>query len=76
MPTISVTQDEHDAIMFYLYETMDKAENAEDDDYIDDYNRHCDALDKFREKFHRAKNRENTKKRVKNALKIASKGLK
>ncbi len=73
MPTISVTQDEYDAIMFYRDETMDKAENATDEQYIADYDRHCKVFDKFREKFHRAKNRENRKKRIKKGLKIVEK---
>ncbi len=34
MPTISVNQDEYDAIMFCKGETEDKAENAEDELYL------------------------------------------
>ena len=71
MPTISVTQDEYDAIMFYRYETMDKAENATDEQYIADYDRHCEVFDKFREKYHKAKNQEDARKLVKKALKNA-----
>lgn len=76
MPTISVTHEEYEAIIFYRDETMDKAENAEDEKYIADYDRHCKVFNKFRKKYHNAKNRENNQKLVKNALKIAkSKGI-
>ena len=76
MPTISVTQEEYEAFMFYRYETMDKAQNAEDEQYIADYDRHCIVFDKFREKYHKAKIQEDARKLVKKALKNAeSKGL-
>lgn len=73
MPTISITNEEYEAFMFYRDETMDKAENAEDEQYIADYNRHCIVFDKFREKYHNAKNKVDTQKRVKKGLKIALK---
>ena len=71
MPTISVTHEEYDAIMFYRDETMDKAENASDEQYLADYDKHCKVFDKFRKKYHNAKNREEGQKLVKKALKIA-----
>ena len=48
MPTISVTHEEYDAIMFYRDETMDKAENASDEQYLADYDKHCKVFDNFR----------------------------
>ena len=71
MPTISVTNEEYEAFMFYRDETMDKAENAEDEQYIADYDRYCIVFDKFREKYHKAKNQEDARKLVKKALKNA-----
>jgi hypothetical protein len=73
MPTISVTQAEFDAIMFYKEETMDKAENAEDEQYLSDYAKHCEVFSNFRKKYHNAKNRENNQKVVRKLLKNAKK---
>lgn len=56
--------------MFYREEITDKLESAEDEKYLADHDRHSKAFDKFREKFHRAKNREDSQKLVKKALKI------
>ena len=71
MTTVNVTQEEYEAMMFYWDETMDKAENAEDEQYIADYDRYCNIFDKFREKYHKAKNQEDARKLVKKALKNA-----
>lgn len=73
MPTISVTQEEYEAIMFYQGETEDKTEGSEDEQYLADHAKHYKALDKFRKKYHNAKNHEDARKLVKNALKIANK---
>ncbi|WEV50233.1 hypothetical protein OZX61_12865 (plasmid) [Acinetobacter sp. ESL0695] len=76
MPTISVTQEEYEAIMFYRYETMDKAQSADDEQYISDYNHHCNIFENFIKKYHNAKNQGDARKLVKKALKIAkSKGI-
>lgn len=71
MPTISVTQEEYEAIMFYQGETEDKTESSEDEQYLADHSRHYNSLNNFREKFRKAKSREDAQKIVKNALKMA-----
>lgn len=71
MPTISVTQDEYDAIMFFKGETEDKAENAEDELYLADCEKHFKAINNFRRKFQNAKTRDDGQKIIKQALNIA-----
>ncbi|APU48392.1 hypothetical protein [Acinetobacter junii] len=71
MPNISVTQEEYDAFIYFQSETMDKVESTSNEEYIADYVRHSDHLMKFRHKFHKAKNREDSQKLVKKALRIA-----
>lgn len=53
MPTISVTQEEFDAILFFRDETIDKIETACDQQYIDDYEKHNLLLDNFKQKYYR-----------------------
>lgn len=73
MPTISLTEAEYQAIMWFRYETQDKIENAEDEGYIEDYENQSKIFEGFRKKYHNANNTQKARATVKKALALAEK---
>lgn len=72
MPQINVTEKELEAILFFRDETSDKCTACEDESYVDDVNRHSEAVTNLRVKWHRANNHKHSQRTIKNALKIAN----
>lgn len=76
MPTISVTNEEYESFKFFRSEMIGKLDTCEDEQYLAEYEQHSETFEKFREKYHNAKNQEDARKLVKKTLKIAkNKGL-
>lgn len=67
MPTISITQDEWEAIYAFQQEAADKAENA-GDEYVEWFNQQNAHFSKVKKKFRKAQIKQETKATLKKAF--------
>ena len=71
MARINVTQQEMDAIVFFMSETLDKCASCENEKYLSDVNKATETVTALRHKFRTARNIEDMRHDFKKALKIA-----
>lgn len=68
MPTVTITQEEWDAIYAFQQETFGNCENA-NDEYVEWFNQQNEHFLKLQKKFRKAKIKQETKAIIKKALK-------
>ncbi|WP_336939363.1 hypothetical protein [Acinetobacter modestus] len=68
MPTVSITQEEWDAMSAFQQETFDKCESA-NDEYVEWFNQQNEHFLTLQKKFRKAKIKQETKALIKKALK-------